>query len=66
MDPERRASSPLARLGDVGRLKRTCVDLGRKRDREMRLAQWLDELRDDVKFAFRQLGARRPSPASRR
>jgi hypothetical protein len=28
------------RLGDIPRLKRTCVDLGRKRDREMRLTQW--------------------------
>ena len=42
----------LARLGDVGRLKRTCVDLGRKREREMRLIQWLDELRGDLSFAF--------------
>ena len=37
------------------RLKRTCVDLGRKRDREMRITQWLEEFRDDVRFAFRQL-----------
>jgi putative ABC transport system permease protein len=44
-----------AKLGDVARLKRTCVDLGRKRDREMRLTQWLDELRADVSFAMRQL-----------
>jgi len=45
----------LARVGDIGRLKRTCVDLGRKRDREMRLTLWLEELRDDVRFAVRQL-----------
>ena len=44
-----------ARLGDVAQLKRTCVDLGRKRDREMRITQWVGELRDDVRFAFRQL-----------
>jgi putative ABC transport system permease protein len=47
----------LARLGDVDRLKRTCVDLGRQRDREMRLTQWLGECRDDVRFAIRQLNA---------
>ena len=47
----------LARLGDVRRLKRTCVDLGRKREREMRLTQWLGECRDDVRFALRQLKA---------
>ena len=50
----------LARLGDVGHLKRTCLDLGRKRDREMRLTQWLEELRADVAYAFRQMKA---SPA---
>jgi putative ABC transport system permease protein len=32
-----------------------CPRLGRKKDREMRLTQWLDEFRDDVKFAVRQL-----------
>jgi len=47
----------LARLGDVSRLKRTCVDLGRKRDREMRFILWIQELRDDVKYALRQLRA---------
>src|SRR5262245_33059189 len=47
----------LARLGDAERLKRTCVDLGRKRDREMRLTRWFEELRDDVSFAVRQLKA---------
>ena len=44
-------------MGDVERLKRTCVDLGRKRDREMSVTLWLEELRDDIKFAFRQLRA---------
>jgi putative ABC transport system permease protein len=45
----------LSRIGDLGQLKRTCEDLGRKRDRRMRITQWLGELRDDVRFAFRQL-----------
>jgi putative ABC transport system permease protein len=45
----------LARLGDVNRLKRTCEDLGRKRDREMRMTQWLEDLRDDVTTAVRQM-----------
>jgi predicted permease len=45
----------LARIGDAGRLKRTIVDLGRKRDREMRLTQLIEEFRDDVRFAIRQL-----------
>jgi putative ABC transport system permease protein len=45
----------LARIGDLGQLKRTCIDLGRKREREMRLTQFIDELRDDVRLALRQL-----------
>ena len=44
-------------MGDVAVVKETCVNLGRKRDRHMRLGQWLEELRQDVKFAFRQLRA---------
>jgi putative ABC transport system permease protein len=60
MDPRIAREMVLARLGDVSRLKRTCVDLGRKRDREMRLKQWFDERGLDIKFALRQLKA---SPA---
>jgi putative ABC transport system permease protein len=55
MDPQRARDAARRRLGDIGQLKRTCVDIGRKRDREMRLTQWLEEFRDDVKFAARQL-----------
>jgi len=55
VDPRIAREMVLARLGDMTRLKRTCVDLGRKRDREMRLTQWLDEFRDDVSFSLRQL-----------
>src|SRR5688500_16800771 len=57
MDPAGAREAALQRVGDLRRLKDTCVDLGRKRDREMRLTQWLEELRDDVKFATRQLRA---------
>jgi len=55
VDPRAAREIVLARVGDVTRLKRTCVDLGRRRDREMRLTQWLGEVRDDVRFALRQL-----------
>ena len=55
LDPRIAREIVLSRIGDAGRLKRTCVDLGRKRDREMRLTQWIEELRDDVRFAVRQL-----------
>src|SRR5262245_7415119 len=60
MDPKTARELAVARLGDISRLKRTMTDIGRKRDREMRATQWLDELRDDLKFSFRQL---RRSPA---
>src|SRR5688572_31029227 len=45
----------IQKMGDVAAFKRSCVDLGRKRDREMSVTLWLEELRDDIKFAFRQL-----------
>ena len=55
LDPRIAREMVLARLGDVNRLRRTCVDLGRKRDREMRVTRWIGERRDDVRFALRQL-----------
>ena len=60
LDPRIAREMVLARLGDVNRLRRTCVDLGRKREREMRVTRWIEERRDDVRFALRQLKA---SPA---
>ena len=55
VDPATARELALNRLGDVDRLKRTMTTLGRKRDRDMRVTQSLDELRDDLKFAVRQL-----------
>jgi putative ABC transport system permease protein len=60
MDPKAARELAIKRLGDIARLKRTMSALGRKRDRDMRATQWLDELRQDLRFAFRQLKA---SPA---
>ena len=57
MDAKAAREIVLSRIGDLGRLKRTCEDLGRKREREMRLTQWLEELRGDVTYAFRQMKA---------
>jgi putative ABC transport system permease protein len=57
VDPKSAREQVLARLGDLEQLKRTCVELGRKRDREMRLTAWLDELGTDIRFALRQLKA---------
>jgi putative ABC transport system permease protein len=55
LDPATARRQAAERLGDLANLKRTCVDLGRKRDRDMRVMQWLEEFRNDVKFALRQL-----------
>src|SRR5687768_5470722 len=60
MDRETARAVALRRLGDLDGLKRTYVDLVIKRDRTMRRMQWLEEFRQDVRFAFRQL---RRSPA---
>jgi putative ABC transport system permease protein len=57
LEPRIAREMVMARLGDPNRLKRTCVDLGRKRDREMRLTLWFEEFRDDARFALRQLRA---------
>jgi|SoiMethySBSTD1v2_1073268.scaffolds.fasta_scaffold00103_43 putative ABC transport system permease protein len=57
MDPRAARDLVLSRIGDLGQLKRTCIDLGRKRDREMRLTRFVDELRQDVTGALRQMRA---------
>ena len=57
LDPKAARDLALSRLGDIRTLKRTMTDLGRKRDREMRVTLWLEELADDLKFSFRQLRA---------
>lgn len=57
MDPEGARATAIRRLGDVARLRRTCIDVGRKRDREMRLTRWFEEFGADVRFSIRQLKA---------
>jgi putative ABC transport system permease protein len=55
--PEEARAIVLARVGDVARLRRTCLDLGRKRDREMRVTRVVEEIRDDALSAMRQMRA---------
>ena len=55
VDPKTARELALRRMGDAASLKRTMAGVARKRDREMRLTLRLEELRDDLKFAFRQL-----------
>jgi putative ABC transport system permease protein len=54
-DPRTARRLAMEHLGDVTRLKRTCVHIGRKRDREMRMTQRLQDVGSDVRFAVRQL-----------
>jgi predicted permease len=55
MSPQAAREATPRRLGDLQQPGRTCIDLGRKRDRKMRAMQWCEEFRDDVVFAVRQL-----------
>jgi putative ABC transport system permease protein len=63
LDPKAAREIAIRRLGDVATVKRACVALGRKRDREMRLTRWLEEFLGDATFAVRQL-RRAPAFAS--
>jgi putative ABC transport system permease protein len=55
VDPTTAREIVLSRIGDLGQLTRTCEDLGRKREREMRLTRVIDELHSDVRTALRQM-----------
>lgn len=55
MDPKTARDTAMRRLGNITELRRTMLDLGRKRDRTLSLRLWFEELRTDVRFAFRQL-----------
>jgi len=55
MDPAQAREAATRRMGDMTRVKRTMADEGRKRDRELSMVLWIEELRDDVMFALRQL-----------
>ena len=53
MTPEAAREKAQQRLGDLYRLRRTCVSLGRKRNRMMGIAQWMGDTRDDLVVAIR-------------
>jgi putative ABC transport system permease protein len=56
VEMRRREGRPLSET-DIDEVRRACLAIARKRDREMRLAQWLRDRADDVKFAVRQMRA---------
>ena len=40
---------------DIDRARRACLAIARKREREMRVTQWLSDVNQDVRLAFRQM-----------
>ena len=60
MGPAEARAAALDRFGDVRHVHDTCRSIGRRRERAVRHAEWLGELRQDVRYALRQLG-RTPS-----
>jgi putative ABC transport system permease protein len=59
MDPAAARQEALRRAGDLRRVTRSLVSVGRKRDREMRIGQWVEEFGGDVWFALRQVNTAR-------
>jgi putative ABC transport system permease protein len=53
-DMRKREGRPLSD-DDMERVRRACLAIARKRDREMRVTQWLRDLVEDVRFAIRQM-----------
>jgi predicted permease len=57
MDPAAARAEALRRFGDVDGINAACRDIGRRRDDEMRRAEWTAELRQDLRYALRHLRA---------
>ena len=55
MNPADARAAALRRFGDVDQIRRDCEAIGETRERSMRRLQWMEELRQDVAFALRQL-----------
>ena len=56
LEMRRREGRPLD-AAEVERVRRACLEIARKRDREMRLTQWLGDVATDIRFAIRQMRA---------
>ena len=54
VEMRRREGRPLDEA-DIEQVRRACLAIARKRDREMRLVEWFGDVREDVKFAIRQM-----------
>ena len=56
--PDIAHADAIARFGDIATVNRTCREIGRRRDRTMRNAELLSELRQDIGYAARQIRKR--------
>lgn len=54
LDPERARAEAEQRMGNVQQMEAELVRLGRRRDRVFAWREWLDELRQDIRFSLRQ------------
>jgi hypothetical protein len=59
MSPTEARAAALHRFGDMQVVKEQCVHIGEARERDMRRAEWLEELRQDLGYAWRQLARSR-------
>src|ERR671931_1357639 len=55
MDAATAHAEALRRFGDLDRIRRDCESIGEDRERAMRRMQWPGELRQDFRYALRQL-----------
>lgn len=59
LDPELARANAIGRFGDLQRVNDTCRRIGEGRERDMRRAEWIQEMLQDARYALRQL-ARMP------
>jgi putative ABC transport system permease protein len=55
LDPAAARQAAREKFGDSARIGDDCRDIGEHRDRERRRTEWLGELRQDTRYAWRQL-----------
>ena len=55
LDPDTARRQAIARFGDYRLVSDTCKTIADERERDMRRTEYFSELRDDTRFAFRQL-----------
>jgi predicted permease len=55
MSPDAARADALRRFGDLAMVMTVCRRIGEGRDRDMRRAEYLDELSQDLRYALRQL-----------